>query len=324
MRKRQITKLCGWSLGILFLCTTPTYSQILTPAQQWQMQPEQQILQSLAQAKVIYLGETHDRLKDHEYQLEILQALYYKNKKIAVAMEMFQRPDQDKLDQYLAGKITEAQLIEQTEYEQRWGFPWEYYAPILRYAKTHQLPVLALNTPTEITRQVARNGLESLTIEQRRQIPPFDEIRTDNADYKQMVRESYEQHSQAGHGNSSSFERFFTAQVLWDETMAEKIAQFIKTNPDYQVVLLAGKGHIVYGYGIPSSVARRFDNKLIQRSVLFSFSEPASVNGQKAADYFWKPCQFYDSLRRRYLCKEADDYFGKPQQEWDYDFSKPQ
>jgi uncharacterized iron-regulated protein len=291
MRERRIVKLCAWSLGIFFLCTNPACAQntSTSPQLQTQQPSQQQILQELVKAKVVYLGESHDRIEDHKAQLEILQALHQQNRKIAVAMEMFQRPFQDVLDQYLAGKITEAQLLEQTEYDQRWGFPWENYAPILRFTKSNQLPVLALNTPTEVTRKVARSGLESLTTDERRYIPPFSEIRTDNAEYREMARAVYEQHHQAGHGNSSSFERFFTAQVLWDETMAEKIAQFIKANPDYQVVVLAGKAHIVYGYGIPSRVARRLNNeRLVQRSVLLSDSEGSSFPKSNAiADFVW-------------------------------------
>src|SRR4028118_1234087 len=301
MRKRQITKLCAWSLGIFFLCTTPTYAQSVSTPRQFRTQPltQQQISQELVKANVVYLGETHNSPEDHKAQLEILQALHQQNRKIAIAMEMFQRPFQDVLDQYLAGKITETQLVEQSEYEKRWGFPWENYAPILRFAKTNQLPILALNTPTEVTRKVARNGLESLTTDERRYIPPISEIRTDNADYREMARAIYEQHHQAGHGNSSSFERFFTAQVLWDETMAEKIAQFLKANPDYQVVVLTGKAHIIYGYGIPSRVARRLNNtQLVQRSVLLGSSDegrltlPSSDDQSQAetiADYFWQP-----------------------------------
>ncbi len=297
MRTRKIAKLCAWSLGIFFLCTTPAYAQTTsTPVQQEQVETfrrnvstQQQILQELVKADVVYLGETHDSPEAHKAQLEILQALHQQNRKIAIAMEMFQRPFQDVLDQYLAGKITEAQLVEQSEYEKRWGFPWENYAPLLRFAKTNQLPVLALNTPTEVTRKVARSGLESLTTDERRYIPPFSEIRTDNAEYRQMVQKAYEQHHQVGHGNSTSFERFFTAQVLWDETMAEKIAQFLEANPDYQVVVLAGQGHIIYGYGIPSRVARRLGNgNLVQRSVLLSPLEGTSSPTNKAvADFVW-------------------------------------
>src|SRR4028118_1674358 len=214
MRKRQITKLCAWSLGIFFLCTTPTYAQSVSTPRQFRTQPltQQQISQELVKANAVYLGETHNSPEDHKAQLEILQALHQQNRKIAIAMEMFQRPIQDApalhqqnrkfaspmdifqrpfqyvLDQYLAGKITETQLVEQSEYEKRWGFPWENYAPLLGFAKTNQLPVLALNTPTEVTRKVARNGLESLTTDERRYIPPISEIRTDNADYREMAR----------------------------------------------------------------------------------------------------------------------------------------
>jgi uncharacterized iron-regulated protein len=292
MRKRQIAKFCVWSLGLFVLCTTPACAQdISTLAQQEQQQlAQQKILQELVKADVVYLGETHDSPEDHQAQLYILQTLYQQNQKIAIALEMFQRPYQHVIDRYLAGKITEEQLVEQSEYEERWGFPWEYYAPILRFARANQLPVIALNAPTEVTRKVARSGLESLTAPERKYIPPLSEIRTDNAEYRQMMQKFYAQHHQAGHGNSSSFERFFTAQVLWDETMADAIAQFIKAKPDYQVVVLAGKGHIVYGYGIPSRVARRLNNnQLVQRSVLLGVPDRGQSKGKKAmADYFWE------------------------------------
>ena len=301
MRKRQIAKFCAWSLGIFVLCTLPACApNTSTPHQQEHQQRNQQkILHELVKADIVYLGETHSSPEDHKAQVEILQALYQQKlelakdgnaPRIAIALEMFQRPDQSVLDQYIAGKITEEQLVEQSDYEERWGFPWEYYAPILRFARANQLPVLALNTPTEVTRKVASSGLESLTPAERKYIPPLSEIRTDNADYRQMVQKTYEQHHQSGHGNSSSFERFFTAQVLWDETMAEAIAHFVQAHPAHQVVVLAGQTHIVYGYGIPSRVARRLNNhQLIQRSVLFDASQKKQSQREKTrADFFWE------------------------------------
>jgi len=297
MKINHLTQLCAWSLGIVCLCTPPAdahLSSMLTQADSQSTNMEmlaspETIIQELVNANVVYLGEIHSNPDDHKAQLEILQSLYQKNQKIALAMEMFQRPYQDILDQYLAGELTEAQLIEQTEYEQRWGFPWDYYAPLLQFAQLHQLPVLALNTPTEISRNVARNGLESLTSDELQQIPPLEEIHTDNVDYRQMVKAVYDQHQQAGHGNSDGFERFFSVQVLWDETMAEGIADFLTTHPDYQVIVIAGRGHIVYGYGIPSRVARRLQHRsLIQRSVLFGMPEELEEN-RAIADFFWQP-----------------------------------
>jgi membrane-associated protease RseP (regulator of RpoE activity) len=58
-------------------------------------------------------------------------------------------------------------------------------------------------------------------------------------------------------GPVKPFEFFLQAQVLWAETMAESLDAFLKRNPEYQVVVLAGNGHLAYGSGIPARAARR-------------------------------------------------------------------
>ena len=58
----------------------------------------------LSDANVIYLGEQHDRHSDRQKQLEIIQALYRRNPQLAIGLEMFQRPYQQYLDAYIAGK----------------------------------------------------------------------------------------------------------------------------------------------------------------------------------------------------------------------------
>lgn len=304
MNRLSVFKLCACCLGVLLLYTPASISEnaLNLPAQQQLTQAD--ILQKLAQADVVYLGETHDNAKDHETQLEIIEKLYSFTKqgikkssqsKIAISLEMFQRPYQSVINQYLAGEITAEQLVEQSEYKRRWGFPWEYYAPIIEFAKKHQIPVLALNTPSEVTRKVSRQGLESLNQEDWKYIPHISEIRTDNQEYRQLFEKLAGGHHQHLSGNSQKLDNFFTAQVLWDETMADAIANFVKINPDYQVIVLAGSGHIIYGYGIPSRVARRLENgennqPLIQRSILLHPPEDyeLEINKQPIADFIWK------------------------------------
>jgi len=290
MKTTKLIKLCALSLSIFLLCSSVATAEPMANPQPQQTYTNQDILQQLVKAKIVYLGETHDSIEDHQAQRAIIQEMQRQNGKIAIAMEMFQRPFQSVLDGYLAGKLTEEQLVEQTEYNQRWRFPWEYYAPILRFAKENKLPVIALNTPSEVTRKVASQGLESLTAEDKKHIPPISEIRTDNAEYRQMLLEVYQQHQKAAQGNSTAFERFLQAQVLWDETMAESIAQFVKANPDYQVVVLAGKGHIIYGYGIPSRVERRLGVGSVKvQSVLFSSPTDTPLPTNKPmSDFVWK------------------------------------
>jgi len=293
---RKSIKFLAWAIALLLFWSPSVLAQTASPCLGTEVN-QQAVLTDLAQAKVVYLGETHDDVADHHGQLQIIRALYQQNqqhpsKRMAIALEMFQRPYQPILDQYLTGNITESELQQQSEYDQRWGFPWEYYAPILRFAKAHQLPLIALNVPTEITRKVAKEGLESLTPSDRQWIPPESEIQTNNAAYRQMVQAVYEQIHQ-GRSVSSSFDRFFLAQVLWDETMAQQIADFLQAQPNHQVMVLAGDGHLVYGYGIPSRVARRLEG-VIQRSVIINPDEEmkseeliSSSHPQGIANYFW-------------------------------------
>ena len=240
------------------------------------------ILDALAAADVVYLAEEHADARDHLAQLRIISRLHRRNPRIAIAMEMFQRPFQDLLDGYVAGDVSETELRRRSEYDTRWGYDWKLYAPILRFAKIYQIPLLAANTPTEVTRKVAFEGLASLSGEDLRYIPPLSAIKTDNPDYRAALREVFAQHG--GHGNSNAFENFFAAQVLWDETMAATVAQFHREQPQVQIIVLAGEGHINNDYGIPDRVTRRIsEGSLEQRSVLLG----PSLDGAAPTDFVW-------------------------------------
>ncbi|PSB05721.1 hypothetical protein C7B62_24570 [Pleurocapsa sp. CCALA 161] len=231
----------------------------------------------IQQNDVIYLGENHDSPAIHQQQLEIITRLQHNlansEKKIAIALEMFQRPFQPILDSYLAGTITEDQLREQTEYDTRWGFDWEFYAPILRFAKDRQIPLVALNTPAEITQKVAVLGINSLQGNDWRYIPALKDIKLDHTEYRQRLTEIYQQHAKEGQGNSTDADNFFAAQVLWDETMAEAIATYNQNYPHTQIIVLVGKVHVMYDYAIPDRVDRRISNPNFTQTILLLSSE---------------------------------------------------
>ncbi len=245
---------------------------------------QQEIIKELQTARVVYLGEIHDRDSDRQQQLMIIESLFKYKPQVAIGMEMFQRPAQPIIDRYLVGKITAPQLREQTEFDRRWGYKWESYEPILRFAKANNLPILALNTPTEITRKVAKQGLESLTGSDLQYIPPISEIDRSNAKYRETILASYQEHMGMVGTASKSFDRFYNAQLLWDETMADRIANFANQQPNYQIIVLAGQSHIEYGYGIPDRVARRLGAKTSQKTVILSYDGDLK---QRPADFLW-------------------------------------
>jgi uncharacterized iron-regulated protein len=291
MPQKPIGSILLTLIAVICFCLIPSPTFNITSAEvieeQQAFSSEQlKILDKLKEADVIYLGETHDRQEDHQAQLKIIESLHRKNQgRVAIAMEMFQRPYQNVLDRYINREISEAEMLAQTEYEERWGFDWENYRAIAEFARTNRIPIIAINTPTEVSRKVARQGLDKLTPEETKYLPAEGEIDLSNAEYKAKIRKVYEQHVAHARGRSSNFDRFFLTQVLWDETMAESIAEFSKSHPKTQVIVLVGRGHIAYGYGIPSRVARRLD-EIEQFSVVFN--EEESVKSNKVADFLWK------------------------------------
>jgi uncharacterized iron-regulated protein len=44
--------------------------------------------------KIVYVGESHDQLSHHVMELEVIKNLHRRGKKLAIGMEMFQRPFQ--------------------------------------------------------------------------------------------------------------------------------------------------------------------------------------------------------------------------------------
>ncbi|MGD9036845.1 MAG: ChaN family lipoprotein, partial [Syntrophobacterales bacterium] len=102
-----------------------------------------------------------------------------------------------------------------------------------------------------------KEGLENLSPEEKSRIPA--ELVLDDESYKERLRSVFEMHQTNLDGDSipQEFEYFHQAQILWDETMAESIANFLNDRPDYQMVVLAGSGHLAYGAGIPKRVYRR-------------------------------------------------------------------
>jgi uncharacterized iron-regulated protein len=275
----------------LLACVLLAFVEVRAESQTNKFTPaQQQILKSIAPAQIIYLGEIHNSATDHADQLAILEYLHQQKSKasppLAIGLEMFQKPYQPIIDQYLAGKISEEQLVAQTEYEKRWGWPWENYAPLLQFAKAHQIPVIALNTPTEVLRKVSKGGLDSLQAADFQYIPPASEINKSNLTYRDLILESYQQHKAQAVATSPDFDRFYTAQLLWDETMAATAAEFYQRHPQTQLVIIAGQAHIRYGYGIPDRVSFRLAKTILKKSVILSSDEKWE---KSIADFLFRP-----------------------------------
>ena len=71
---------------------------------------------------------------------------YYPEKEIVLGLEMFKAKDQEIIDRYIDGEITESQLLELTNYRKDWGFPWRNYKLVLDFAQDFNIKVYGINT----------------------------------------------------------------------------------------------------------------------------------------------------------------------------------
>jgi uncharacterized iron-regulated protein len=182
---------------------------------------------------IIIVGENHTDELDHKKQLEVIKNYYKYDKKIIIAMEMFQQPFQEYLDKYIQGEIDLNQLIEKTEYKKRWGFDINLYKDILEFARENKIKIVALNIPSELLSEIRKKGLENIdSAYLPKPIPKHtpEEIK--------FIDEAMKEHK-----NIKNKQAFYDIQLAWDYGMAYKIYDTYKKYPDYKIIVLIGKGH---------------------------------------------------------------------------------
>jgi uncharacterized iron-regulated protein len=218
-----------------------------------------ELIDHLMKANVVCIGETHDSDLHHRVQLQIIKALFARDERLGVGMEMFQRPFQKEVDRFLRGG-SEEDFLKATEYRQRWGYEWSLYRPIVEFCRRNGLPLAALNVSRELTRRLSQVGYAKLSADEKKQLGAIDfHVKEHRAYWLERLAKM--------HGRSKATleekERSYQVMTTWDEYMADSAARFQKERRLERLVLLAGSGHIERGFGIPARVVKRTGGKAV-------------------------------------------------------------
>ena len=209
------------------------------------------IIPKLAQKRVVFVGEIHDRPEQHDNQLEIIRRLYALDHNLAIGMEYFQQPFQRYLDEFVAGTLDEAGMLKKTEYFSRWRVDYRLLRPMMQFARQNHIPLVALNIEREVHHKYVESGMDSLTPEEKARIPK--EIDRSDTEYTERLKRVFSKHPDQG----IDVDRMVEGQLLWDETMAKSAAKYLKEHPQQRMVVLVGAGHVAYRSGIPKRLNRR-------------------------------------------------------------------
>jgi uncharacterized iron-regulated protein len=235
----------------------------------------EELITDLSHVKVIYLGEKHNDPAHHEIQLRVIRTLFKANQNIAVGMEMFDHTYQQVLNLWSAGKLDQAEFLKRVHWYANWKFDFVLYKDIIDFIKKSNIRLVGMNLPPHIPRKIAIGGIDSLSNDEKKHLP--EKIDTSNPDHRAYVEKVFNQHNVKG---IESFEFFYTAQCVWEDTMAESVAINLK---DDQMIVLTGNGHIIRKFGIPDRAFNRTGSSF--RTIMLI---PAGSEAELSfADYIW-------------------------------------
>lgn len=209
-------------------------------------------MEIISGARLVAVGETHDSLHAHRVELAIIRDLVRRFPgKVAIGMEMFREPQQEALDRWTKGELSEFEFLKASRWYGGWGSDFGYYRDIMAFAKENRVDVVALNPSKDLQEAVRNGGLDNASGELLAKLP---EIGEPDPYQEATIRGVY-----GGHVPSEKFDSFFRVQLLWEETMAQRVVDYLAgpRGDGKKIVTLTGGWHVRHGFGLPKKVVRR-------------------------------------------------------------------
>ena len=227
----------------------------------------------VSRADIVFIGEQHDDPNTHRLELALLEGLARRRGEVVLSLEMFERDVQEPLAHFLMGHVEEADFLREAR-------PWLRYAtdykPLVDFAMSKNWPIVASNVPRSIAAEVSAGGLDVLKAKSEADRAMFArEWRCpETGAYFRRFKEAMVTHEEAPAATPSRavapallVERYFAAQCLKDETMAESIAQAYTAGAiggkRPLVVHINGAFHSDFGDGAVERTRRRLPTRRV-------------------------------------------------------------
>jgi uncharacterized iron-regulated protein len=215
--------------------------------------PFEDAMDVISGARLVCVGETHDNIHAHRVELLVIKELFRRHPgKIAIGMEMFREPDQEILDRWTRSELSEFEFLRAVKWYASWGSDFGYYREILDFARDNRIDVVALNPSSELQSEVRRAGLDNVPEPLKSKLPA---IGKPDPYQRAAMKAVYGTHMRS----EGAFDAFFRVQLLWEETMAVRVVDYLRgpRGEGKKMVTLTGGWHVRYGFGIPKKVIRR-------------------------------------------------------------------
>ena len=246
-------------------------------------------------ARLVFVGESHTDAEFHLVQLRVIQELHARGRQVLVGLEMYPATaaEQQWLDGWSSDKgLDEEAFLAGSHWYRSWGYHWNYYRDIFRFARENGIRLFGVNVPRDVIQTARTKGLDALTAEQRALLPA--RIDTDNAEHQRLFRAFFGE-ADALHGNmpDAMFQGMYRAQCTWDAAMGWNALRALRAHGGEKAVMvvLVGSGHVAYGLGAERQARLWFDGRtasVIPVSVREKEGDPLVAKVQASyADFVW-------------------------------------
>jgi uncharacterized iron-regulated protein len=245
-----------------------------------------QLIDQVKPGTILLLGENHGLASHRDQHIEVLNALRAKGLKVSVGMEFVNYTDQLTLNNYRSGALSELDFLTSIKWG---GFNFDFYRPQILFPElTKGETTIGLNIPRFVTSKISRQGVDSLTPEEKNLLPPNFELGRDTYRERFMV---------AAGSHCRVPQNCYIAQCAWDDTMAWKSVEFVNANPEQVLVVVVGEFHVQFGGGIKHRLLQRnpqakvvtlsqiWAEEMSDEDVLAAL-QPSPVEGERA-DFIW-------------------------------------
>jgi hypothetical protein len=119
-----------------------------------------EIIERARDANLIWIGDYHALERSQIYAAQFIKQLVAKGQRVAVAVEPVFARNQDILDSWMSGKISEQEFLSRIRYDEEWGCDWKGYKKIFETARELSVPVYGADChPRNDMRSIGRRDL---------------------------------------------------------------------------------------------------------------------------------------------------------------------
>jgi hypothetical protein len=108
--------------------------------------PVYSVLRKAASSDIVYFGDYHPLDESQEWVLKLMRFFADAGRRVVLALELLYVHQQEFLDRWMKGSISEAEFLEAIDYRSEWGFSWESFRRIFELAKDPFIPIFGIDS----------------------------------------------------------------------------------------------------------------------------------------------------------------------------------